>query len=316
MRAMIGSSDVVLDGAAAYPEIAGLRAALRRRDWPACRELLDQLEPTARSATVQACAGELGLEEFLRGVLAADVTDAAAAALLGHHLIHVGWEIRSGHYATRVSAKQFRQFHDWLRRAELVLIDAAARHPKDPAIWTARLLTARGLQLGLAESRRRLDRAVAAQPHHLPAQLQFLQTACPKWDGTWELVHGFARDAMLAAPPGSPHAVLVVHAHVEHIFGDDDTDVFRYLADDAIRGEIYEAAHRSIWHPEFRRGHGWVQAFNAFALIFTMLDDRRSAATAFAGLGSLAAEYPWNQIGGDVHTQIREARAWAYEGAA
>ncbi|GIF41265.1 hypothetical protein BC793_115220 [Actinoplanes xinjiangensis] len=315
MRAMIGSTDVVLDAAAAYPEIAGLRAALRRRDWPACRALLDQLEPTARSAALQSCAGELGLEEFLRGVLAADVTDAAAAALLGHHLIHVGWEIRSGQYAKHVGARQFDRFHDWLRRAELVLIDAAARHPKDPAIWTARLLTARGLQLGLAEARRRLDRAVAAQPHHLPAQLQFLQSACPKWDGTWEVAHEFARDAMLAAPPGSPHAVLVVHAHVEHIVGDDDTDVVRYLADDTIRAGIYEAAHRSIWHPEFRRGPGWVQAFTAFALIFTMLDDRRSAATAFAGLGTLAAEYPWNQIGSDVSAQIREARAWAYEEA-
>ncbi|MFD1368570.1 MBL fold metallo-hydrolase [Actinoplanes sichuanensis] len=311
---MIGSSDVVLDGAAAYPEIAGLRAALHRRDWPGGRALLDQLEPMARSAALQACAGEPGLEEFLRGVLAADVTDAAAAALLGHHLIHNGWEIRSGRYAEHVSSGQFRMFHDWLRKAELVLIDAAARHPRDPAIWTARLLTARGLQLGLAESRRRLDRALAAQPHHLPAQLQFLQTACPKWDGTWELLHEFARDAMLAAPPGSPHAVLVVHAHVEHIFGDDDTDVFRYLAGDAVRTEIYEAAHRSIWHPEFRTGPGWVQALNAFALIFTMLDDRRSAATAFTRLGNLAAEYPWNQIGNDVNAQIREARAWAYEG--
>ncbi|WP_433793380.1 hypothetical protein [Actinoplanes sp. CA-252034] len=312
---MIGSSDVVLDGAAAYPEIAGLRAALRRRDWPAGRALLDQLEPSARSAALQACAGELGLEEFLRDVLTADVTDASAAALLGHHLIHVGWEIRSGQYARHISSRQFHRFHDWLRRAEQVLIDAAARHPRDPAIWTARLLTARGLQLGLAETRRRLDRALAAQPHHLPAQLQFLQSACPKWDGTWELAHGFARDAMQAAAPGSPHAVLVVHAHVEHIFGDDDTDVFQYLANDAVRNEIYEAAHRSIWHPEFRHGPGWLQALNAFALIFTMLDDRRSAATAFAGLGNLAAEYPWNQVGSDVNAQVREARAWAYEGA-
>lgn len=312
---MIGSSDVVLDRAAAYPEIAGLRAALRRRDWPACRALLDQLVPMARSDALFACSGEVGLEDLLRPVLAADVTDASAAALLGHHLIHVGWEIRSGYYAEHVSAQQFRQFHDWLRRAEMVLIDAAARHPKDPAIWTARLLTARGLQLGLAEARRRLDRALAADPGHLPAQLQFLQSACPKWDGTWELVHGFARESMLAAPPGSPHAVLVVNAHIEHIFGDDDTDVFRYLANDAIRAEIYEAAHRSIWHPEFRHGPGWLSALNAFALIFTMLDDRRSAATAFAGLGNLAAEYPWNQVGNDVEVQVRQARAWAYEGA-
>jgi hypothetical protein len=311
---MIGSTDVVLDRAAAYPEIAGLRAALQRRDWPACRTMIDGLEPSARSAVLLECGDEQDAEPFLRGVLNADPTDPAATALLGHHLIKRGWRIRTGYAAEHVSRGQARQFRDWLRRAELLLIDGAARHPGDPAIWTARLLTARGLELGLAETRRRLDRALAAQPNHLPAQLQFLQSACPKWGGTWDLVHGFARDTAAAAPPGSPHGVLVVHAHIEHIFGDDGTDVFRYLSNDAIRAEIHEAAHRSVWHPEFRRDHGWLQALNAFALIFTMLDDRRSAATVFTALGDLADEYPWNQIGADVPVQVRQARVWAYEG--
>jgi hypothetical protein len=312
---MIGSTDVVLDRAAAYPEIAGLRTALQRRDWPACRALLDQLEPSARSGALLDCGDETGIESFLRDVLAADPADPAATALLGHHLIQAGWKIRTGYTAEHVSRGQFRQFHEWLRKAELLLIDGAARNPRDPAIWTARLLTARGLQLGLSETRRRLDRALAAQPHHLPAQIQFLQSACPKWSGTWDLAHGFARDAAAAAPPGSPQGVLVVYAHIEHIFGDDETDVFRYLSNDAIRAEIYEAAQRSVWHPEFQRGYGWLQALNGFALIFTMLDDRRSAATAFAALGNLAAEYPWNQVGADVQAQVREARSWAYEGA-
>jgi hypothetical protein len=312
---MIGSTDVVLDRAAAYPEIAGLRTTLRRGDWPACRALIDQLEPSARSGALLECGDEKYIERFLRGVLGTDPADPAATALLGHHLIKTGWEIRTGSPAQQVSRGQLRQFHDWLRKAELLLIDGAARHPKDPAIWTARLLTARGLQLGPAETRRRLERALAAQPNHLPAQLQFLQSACPKWGGSWDLAHGFARDATATAPPGSPHAVLVVYAHIEHIFGDDGTDVFRYLSNDAIRAEIHEAAHRSVWHPEFRREYGWLEALNAFALIFTMLDDKRSAATVFTALGDLADEYPWNRIGADVPAQVREARAWAYEGA-
>lgn len=311
---MIGSTDVVLDRAVAYPEIAGLRAALQRRDWPSCRELIDPLEPSARSAALFECGQEKDAEPFLRRVLDAEPADPAATALLGHHLIKVGWRIRTGYTAAHVSRGQARQFHHWLRKAELILIDGAARNPDDPAIWTARLLTARGLQLGLAETRRRLDRALNAHPNHLPALLQFLQSACPKWNGSWDLVHGFARDAAAAAAPGSPHALLVVHAHIEHIFGDEETDVFRYLADDAIRAEIYEAAHRSVWHPEFRRDHGWLQALNAFALIFTMLDDRRSAATVFTALGDLADEYPWNQVDADVRVQVRQARAWAYEG--
>ena len=35
------STDVVLDLVAAYPHIGVLKAALARRDWPACRKAID-----------------------------------------------------------------------------------------------------------------------------------------------------------------------------------------------------------------------------------------------------------------------------------
>ena len=313
LRAMSQPTDVVLDRAAAYPETAALTAALGRRDWPACRALLDATGPMERTALIQAGADEKDLEGFLRGVLRADPRDGAASALLGEHLIRVGWEIRTGARAEHVSREQFAAFHDWLGKAEQVLIDGAAHNPGDPAVWTSRLTSARGLELGLAETRRRYDRLVAADPHHLPGQFAFLQSLCPKWSGTWEQLHEFARDAAAAAPPGSPHGALVAQAHIEHIV-EVGGDMLSYLSHEPVRAEIYAAAQRSIWHPEFRRGYGWLEALSTFALAFTLLDDQRSAAAAFTALGNLATRMPWSYVDNDVVTQIRGARAWAFGG--
>ncbi len=315
LPAMSHPTDVVLDRAAAYPETAVLTAALARRDWPACRALLDSAAPMERTGLIQAVAEEKDLEGFLREVLRGDPADGAASALLGNHLIKVGWEIRTSARAEYVSQEQFAAFHEWLSKAEQVLIDGAAYRPADPAIWAARLISARGLQLGLAETRRRYDRLVAADPNHLPGQLSFLQTLCPKWNGTWEQLHEFARDAAAAAPPGSPHGILVAQAHIEHIFeaGGAET-MMRYLAAEPVRAEIYEAARRSIWHPEFRHGYGWLEALSTFALVFTLLDDQRSTAAAFTALGDLATETPWSYVDNDVVSQIRDARTWAFGG--
>ncbi|MFC7535334.1 hypothetical protein [Actinoplanes sp. GCM10030250] len=308
-------TDVVLDRAAAYPETAALKSALARRDWPAARALLDSAGPMERTGLISAVCEEQGLEDLLRSVLAADPKDGAASALLGSHLIDVGWKIRTGASAQYVSEEQFNAFRDWLRKAEQVLMDGAAYNPKDPAIWTARITSARGLQLGLAESRRRYDRLMTADPNHLPGQLQLLQILCPKWSGTWEQLHQFAREAMAAAPPGGPHGLLVAEAHIEHVFdGSNRADMLGYLSDEQVRAEIYQAAQRSIWHPEFSRGYGWLEALSTFALLFMLLDDQRAAASTFTALGNLGTRRPWTYVNEDVVTQIQQARAWAFGG--
>jgi hypothetical protein len=302
----------VFDPAAAYPEARRLRAALSARDWANVRAVVDAAEPAGRTMLIR-FGGETELiEPFLREVLARDAGDSAAAALLGSHLIHLGWKFRTNYGAEQVSREQFRAFHEHLRRAEQVLIDAAARTPSDVAVWFQRLISARGLQLGLSEARRRYDRIAAYDPHHLPAQTQLLQSLCPKWDGTWEQAHAFASECMHTAPKGAPNAVVVVYAHLERWLAEDGAAAGeRYLASPFARNQIYEAAARSVWDPAFQHDYGWVLVRNTFAMAFSLLGDEPAAAAQFAALGRFGNPEPW-QYFGDGAEQFTKRRARAY----
>jgi hypothetical protein len=273
--------------------------------------VLDAAPAGGRTFLTRLVSDENGLEAFLRPVLERDPDDAIAGALLGLHLIEVGWAIRTRARAQHVSRERFAAFHEWLRKAEQLLIDAAARNPAEPAVWVARLLSARGLELGQAETRRRYDRLQAIDPHNYAGQTQFLQTLCPKWSGSWDRLHSWSREEMLAAPPGSLQGGLVVEAHVEHWLDLDGAELQAYLRDERVRAELYEAAHRSIWHPEFRRDHGWVQVASAFAMLFSLFGDQRAAASAFSVLGNLAANFPWMYLDGDIATNVRQRRTRA-----
>ncbi|MCO8275771.1 hypothetical protein M1L60_34840 [Actinoplanes sp. TRM 88003] len=313
---MNGSDNVLLDPADAYPEIAAVRARLTAKDWTGVRAVVDNLSPSARTKIVRHGGSADGSEQVLREVLDRDPADGTAAAMLGHCLIDIGWKARSSYGAEHVSRDQFKEFHAWLRQAEAVLIDGAARNPRDPAIWAARLVSARGLELGLAEARRRYDRVKALDPHNLTAQFQMLQQLCPKWGGSWELLHPWARAEMLAAPPGAAQGVLVAEAHIEHWLELPAGTRTAYLNGASVRRELQEAADRSVLHPDFGRDNGWVEATSAFAFVFSLLNDRRSAARLFVLLGELATEYPWQYLGGDTAEQIRNHRRRALAGAA
>jgi len=307
---MMGAFDLQFDLAAAHPQVGEVRTAVARRDWSTARSVIDNAPADARSLLVREAADLPDLEGFLLGVLAADPEDALAAALLGTHLIEVGWRIRTRARAVHVSREQFAAFRAWLTRAEHVLLEAAARHPREPAIWVARITSSRGLELGQAEARRRYDRLRAVDPHNYLGQSQLLQQMCPKWGGTWEKLHAWAREETVASPPGSLTGALVADAHLEQTVG--LAYVERQARYARARDEMYYAAHRSIWNPEFRRPAGWVHAASTFAMVFSEAGDEQAAASTFSLLGSHASRMPWAYLGSDVAAVVRDRRQRAY----
>ncbi|MDR6323537.1 hypothetical protein [Actinoplanes couchii] len=273
---------MLLDPAAAYPKVAVLRAALDSGDWPACRETLDGAEPVERTCLTTVAAETEGITDFLRGVLSGDPSDGAAGALLGRHLAG------SGDFTA----------------AERVLVDAAARSPLDPAIWTVRLRTARGLRLGPSEARRRYDRLAEIDRHHVPGQSQYLRYL---GGHDPDAAYDFARTAAAEATPGSLSPVLVAEYHIDrHIAAG-------HLDDATVHTELDEAADRSVHHPDYRHTHGWVRVTSTFAMAYALIGDDRAAAGLFGALGDHHSAQPWDLLG-DPATVISRYRKRATGG--
>jgi hypothetical protein len=294
------------DPGAAYPETARLRQALATGDWRSGRAVFDTVSVTARTTLMRTAEDAKRADRVLEHALADDPADSTAAAMLGFHRIAAGWRIRSSARAHRVSRQRFARFHSKLREAEMILGVGLSHTPNDPALWTASITTARGLELGLHEARLRYNHLAAIDPHHLPAQTAMLQQLCPKWGGSWDQAHAFAHEAMRNTPAGAPNAVLVADAHLEHFLDAGR----RYMRSPHVRDDIAEAARSSVLHPDFRREPGWVQVMNTFAMAFSLIGDRSSAATMFSALGPYVTVYPW-AYQGDGIAAFRRSRALA-----
>jgi hypothetical protein len=306
---------VDFDPAAAYPEVRSLRAALHTGDWAGVHAVLDPLDWNDRGILVPIAAEVPGIEPFLRAVMAAHPRDSLAPTLLAAHLIDVGWGIRSGARAQHVSREQFDQFHAHLRRAEQLLIDICAREPGNAAAWQLRLRTARGLELGQAEARRRYDRLSRHVPHHVTAQRSLLQQFCPKWSGNWDKALTFARECMVTAPDGAHNAVVLAEAHLERwTDGETSEERAHYRRDPQFKRDIWEAAQRSVLHPRFTHRPGWVSVRSMFALMLCAAEFWDAAVAQFAALGNLATEFPWDYLGGVDGLHKFRAEAYAKGG--
>ncbi|MER5731352.1 hypothetical protein ABT084_23985 [Streptomyces sp. NPDC002138] len=292
----------VFDPVDRNPALAALRAAVQRQDWAAVAYGFDALpHEQERPAASWVVTETAGAEEFLGRVVAHRPHDPLARTLLADRYIQIGWEIRSGSRAEHVSKDQFREFHACLRRAEALLIDVCAEYPTFGLAWFHRLATARGLELGQSEARRRYDRLSEYHPHHYPAQAALLQKLCPKWGGSWEAAHGFAWDATVNAPAGSPNGALVALAQMEQwleLAGGTANEAKAYLRDPAQHARLRDAAARSVLHPAARDSPQAVGAHSAFAAVHSVAGRHAEAAPHFRALGNHAHEFPWSYVKG------------------
>lgn len=303
------------DLAAAFPDLARLRGAVERRDWAAVETFFSELhEPDDRAAAALVVGKSAASLDFLRGIASVPSAPGLARVLFADGLIGRGWAIRTGHRAANVSREQFADFHDCLRRAERLLIDATADDPSDALAWYLRLMTARGLQLGRAEARRRYDRLAEHHPHFYAAQAQLLQQLCPKWSGSWELAHAFARECRTDAPPGGLGAAITAEAYLEHWLelpaGQDRT--FLSLPDSVA--ELRSAAALLVDAPVLGRGYHRPTAHGGFAFLFGELRRPADAKPHFAVLARCpslgGSSLPWARLSGGALTSYTHWSHW------
>ena len=276
------------DLARAVPELAELRQLVGRMEYAELTNRLEHLAVEAPSDLTVASdflAGSSELAAHMQRRLNQEPTDVAAKHLRAHRLILRAWETRGRSNVEFVSDQQFTSFQAQLRNAELELLQLCATAPGSSWAWFLRLLTARGLELGIGESRRRYDRLVELHPVHPAAQRQFLQVLCPKWGGTWDQVFEFVTECRQAAPDGSTAHALVAHAHFERWASSAQKEATAYLRAPAIQEELRNAADASVFSPAYQRGFDWVETHTAFAFVRAFGGDERGASRHFDALG-------------------------------
>ncbi|MET9882152.1 hypothetical protein ABZZ20_03160 [Streptomyces sp. NPDC006430] len=289
------------------PALGALRDAVRRRDWGAVSAAFDaHPDEDDRALACRVVSETPDCDAFLREAADLDPRGPLARSLLADRLIQVGWKIRTGYRAQHVTQQQFNDFHAHLRRAEVLLIDVCAEHPQYALAWYLRIITSRGLQLGLGETRRRYERLAEHHPHHYCGQQQLLQQICPKWGGTWESAHGFAEECAKAAPPGSPNGALVAIAQMEqylHLRDDENTRAAEtYLRRADTHRALLDSATHSVLHPSARAAaYQLVGAHSAFAAAHCAAGRHAEAAPHFRALGDRASEFPWGYVGSYDH---------------
>jgi hypothetical protein len=313
MPAMPPNGVPIYDHAATFPEIHGWRAAARAGDLAALEQVFRTLpDEDARAFAFRVFADVDGTEDGLARAAATPGARVFTRLLYGARLLEVGWAIRTGARAREVSREQFAGFHDHLRRAEQILIDVTAHEPDNSAAWLYRLMTARGLELGKSEARRRYQRNAANYPHHSACQSQLLQQLCPKWSGSWEDAFGFARERASAAPEGSTSPVLVAEAYAERWM--DDKEWRPALKLRQAQEELIDAAHRSVLSPHYRPNYSWVYAHSTFAMVFSIGDNPAAAAPHFRALGDRCSRFPWAYLA-EPEAKFLSYRAAAFRAA-
>ncbi|MFZ3499807.1 hypothetical protein ACODT5_42495 [Streptomyces sp. 5.8] len=306
----------LLDPTRAIPALAPLRAAALAGDWDSLAAAFEALpDEDDRTLAARVVAETPGSEKFLRLTAERLPRDPLARTLYADRLITMGWQIRTGDEARFVPAGRMQRFHEQLRLAEGLLIAVCAGHPEYALAWYLRLKTARGLELGLSEARRRYDRLTEHHPGHFGGQFQLLQRLCPKWGGTWEAAQGFADACAESARPGSPAAVLGAVVQLERwleFIGMDHDEAEEYVEDPAQRTALTRAAADSVLHPDFdAERHHAIECHSVFAALHSLAGRWDDAAPHFRALGNRMSAFPWEYVDSDPVAEFARHRKLA-----
>jgi hypothetical protein len=278
------------------PDGAALRAACEAGDIaPALAVVRGLTRHDDLLATLWTIAGHAVGQDRSRlteAIEAADDGTPLARTLRALRYVTEGWEARSHARAQFVSAGQFEQFHDWLRRAERVLFDVCSQHPGYLPAWEARITTSRGLGLGVGETRRRYDRLAALDPQVFAAQRACLQQIVPKWGGSWEQASKFVTECAAQAELGSLGHLLVVDLAIERWVDGEKT------VPPAMVDRVRQAATQSVWHPHHTASAATAIAHTNLALFFSVAGVPADAWQHFAALGQAPVEGMWGYYNG------------------
>ncbi|KUL31691.1 hypothetical protein [Actinoplanes awajinensis] len=282
-----------------------LRRALRRRDWPTARGILEAEDPELRAYYFSVAATTVGVERWITDVIR-DEPDATLPLLLrGAGLLTSAWELRRDGLASTMSDAGAQLWTRLVRQAEECVEEVLRRDPGCADAWTWSIALSRALNLPEPERRRRFQRLVEIEPHHWFGHEQMLLALSPRWGGSSETMFAFARERS-AACPGTHIPTLIVLAHQEQfvhlnqLAEPDDPDREPPLSDwepAEVMDEVWEAAEASYWHDDYPISVLTPIVWNTFAYAFTWGDFHKPAWSLFDSIGEdWITREPWETI--------------------
>ena len=278
-----------------HPEIATLRDLVATGAWAEVVATFAEWrreDAGAMTLAAEALYGGLGLPDLLRQ----HADEPLARSLQALVLIRQAWEARTRQPAADVTPEQWEAFRARLVTAEQTLVELAALDPSEPLVASLRLLTARGLGLGLSECERRYERVRSVAPDAVDAQSWHLQSLAPKWYGSNDLMLGFVEDTMARSTPGSHAGRLVAEAQIERWLELDGDEGVLYLAAGEQRDSLLRAEEHSVFHDAYDDGLQWVADHSAFALAHSLAGRPADAAPHFEVLGDYATDSVWRYV--------------------
>lgn len=294
------------------PRLAAIRAAAWEGGagkWPEIRgQLAAAQDAEDLTFLVEGLESVSGVERWIGEVVAAEPGDPLPLLVSGARHVGWAWHARTSFEAKYVSEEQWTLFRTRLETAEEQLSEVAEREPGWAAPWYFLQISGRGLQVRPEVAERRFAATCRRAPGHVAAHRQHLQQLCVKWGGSHERMHAFAREAMLAAPGGSPLGELVAMACLEQwldIGGDPES---AFMGSSEVIRALHEAAERSVRHPDFVRRRDWPLGFNAFAMAFALSGEYQAARPLFRELGNRVTETPWKYL--DERSPLVPFLAW------
>jgi hypothetical protein len=241
--------------------------------------------------------------------------------LLGAAQIRDAWRIRGRTYHEKVDRNAWELFFSGLRDAEQTLQEAADVDRRSAEPWALMVVTARGLELGAEEARRRFDQAHERQPFHPAACGQMLQRTCSKWGGSREEMFAFARWIDVDAPANSPARHCLPLSHVEALIGRDRDPTINprdYFRRREVASELQNGLERFLNATSTEAIAGHLLALNNYAFTVAPVD-RRSAqlvVECFDRLGDRPTWHPWryyrfaeDKFAGHRASSLKEARS-------
>jgi len=274
-----------------------LRLDLSRGNWEPARDFLIKVERFDERAFYAQIAAQVdGLENWIGEWLAAEPWSTLPLLIRGGHAVHRAWRLR-GAARSRQGTDRFDEFFEHLKLAEDCLQEVAERFADDPTAWMYLVLTGRAREVGVEETERRFRQVIVRDPWHRVAHEHMLQQLSPRWGGSAEAMHEFARRTVAEMPPGTPLGHLVAVAHIEQWLETPDGQETAYIRSPAVVADLRAAAETSIWHPNYTRWPGWPTVHNPFAMAFWLAGDWPAAADQFEAIGDLVTEWPWRHLG-------------------